>query len=166
MGALGMMGENGNRLAFANLLENLYKKSAGPHAGPNLRIGGNSADESCFRANQQKKMPNACDFIINTSQLLAYKKFASSTAHAANISFVIDTNFGLSPDPTVRAFAGVYRLSFRATRTFLSSLMFAIHCINRNCHTYCGLRRITDPFTCSLSSSLGLSLLPLATSLH
>eukprot|EP00041_Stephanoeca_diplocostata_P032809 m.1062510 g.1062510 ORF g.1062510 m.1062510 type:complete len:503 (-) comp24215_c0_seq18:1654-3162(-) len=110
MGALGMMGEDGDRVAFANLLEELYKKSSGAHAGPNLRIGGNSADESCFRKTLRQKMPDGCSFFINETQLLAYKRFASSTAHAANVSFVIDTNFGLSPDPSVVAVGHVAAL--------------------------------------------------------
>ena len=35
----------------ATLLAHLYETTPAPHAGPVLRIGGNSADSSCFESN-------------------------------------------------------------------------------------------------------------------
>jgi hypothetical protein len=46
--ALGMMGSDGRNAAFASLLQQLHGQTVGPHAGPNLRLGGNSADQTCF----------------------------------------------------------------------------------------------------------------------
>eukprot|EP01047_Picozoa_sp_COSAG01_P111896 COSAG01_NODE_40666_length_461_cov_0.569061_1_plen_122_part_10 len=38
------------RQSYAQLLRNLHSLSSGPHAGPTLRLGGNSAEETCFVA--------------------------------------------------------------------------------------------------------------------
>ena len=48
--ALKMMGAAGESAPFAQALRNLHALTPGDHAGPVLRIGGNSADDSCFVA--------------------------------------------------------------------------------------------------------------------
>ena len=45
---LKMMGSNGTKASFAQALRNLHQLTPGAHAGPVLRLGGNSADDSCF----------------------------------------------------------------------------------------------------------------------
>ena len=47
-----MIGRAGGKPShsYAQLLRNLYSLSAGPHAGPTLRLGGNSAEQTCFVA--------------------------------------------------------------------------------------------------------------------
>lgn len=48
-----------------------------------------------------------CTATINLTTLQAYRTFAETTAAAANISFVIDTNFGLTADPRLVATAHI-----------------------------------------------------------
>ena len=79
----------------AVLLSHLAATTPAPHAGPVLRIGGNSADESCFESNV-----TGCNHIITSDELKHYKAFAAT---APNVSFVVDVNFGRSPDPTLAA---------------------------------------------------------------
>jgi hypothetical protein len=81
------------------LLQNLFSLTAGPHAGPNVRIGGNSADESCFV--EDGPLPSGCHHRITSKDLPFYKSFAASAAGQGglNASFVIDVNFGRSPSP-------------------------------------------------------------------
>jgi hypothetical protein len=96
-GVLGMIGEKGSSTPFAQMLRNLYELTPSPHPGPVMRLGGNSADGSCFKTNQT--LPPQCKYVITGQDLAAYKVFASNTANDCNVSYVIDTNFGLSPDP-------------------------------------------------------------------
>jgi hypothetical protein len=95
---LHMIGATGNSSALATLLGDLYGATAGEHAGPTLRLGGNSADDSCWHTEAPAHGSN-CTYAIGPADLQAYLAFASTTAAAANISYIIDTNFGLSADP-------------------------------------------------------------------
>ena len=78
------------RQAYAQLLANLHSQSGGPHPGPTLRFGGNSAEESCYAATGIPP-PNSshCTHKITAQDLSAYRRFAEI---APNISYVIDTN--------------------------------------------------------------------------
>jgi hypothetical protein len=97
-GVLDMIGERGNSSALAALLRHLYRATSPPHAGPTLRLGGNSADDSCWHT-AAPAHAQACGYIIGDADLAAYIAFAEDTAKEANVSYIIDTNFGLSPDP-------------------------------------------------------------------
>ena len=96
---LDMIGTKGGEQRFAQVLRNL-DLTPGAHGGPVLRLGGNSADSSCFQAaDNPAGMPPGCRYTITDSDLIAYTRFAEDTAKDLNISYVIDTNFGISPDP-------------------------------------------------------------------
>ena len=95
---LHMIGATGNSTALAMLLGGLHNATEGSHAGPTLRLGGNSADDSCWHTEAPAHGSN-CTYAIGPADLEAYLAFASTTAAAANVSYIIDTNFGLSPDP-------------------------------------------------------------------
>ena len=99
-----MIGISGNSSALATVLHHLYALTARPHAGPTLRLGGNSADESCWHT-VAPAYSAKCSYSIQDADLDAYVTFANTTAAAANVSFIIDTNFGLSPDPHAVAVA-------------------------------------------------------------
>lgn len=88
------------RQSYAQLLRNLHSLSAGPHAGPTLRLGGNSAEETCFVA-AGATLPNSthCVQKVTPADLGAYRRFATI---APNISYVIDTNL-MQGDPAVGA---------------------------------------------------------------
>ena len=57
-------------------------------AGPLLRIGGNSADDTCFQQAGGAPLPpgGAGEETFNLSTLEAYRVFAASTAKLANVS--------------------------------------------------------------------------------
>ena len=93
---LKFLGSAGNNTAVAQLLRNLAAFTPSPHPGPVLRLGGNSADRSCWGSVQP-----SCSFEITRQQLDAYRAFATTAAADVNVSYVIDTNFGRSPDPHV-----------------------------------------------------------------
>ena len=99
-----MIGLAGNRTSLANVLHHLYALTARPHAGPTLRLGGSSADESCWHT-VAPAYGAVCSYAIQDADLNAYVTFAKSTAASANVSFIIDTNFGASPDPHAVAVA-------------------------------------------------------------
>ena len=110
-GVLGMIGTDGNEKRFAQLLRNL-DLTPGPHSGPVLRLGGNSADSSCFQpADNPGSLPPGCRYKITDADLNAYARFAEETAKDLNISFVIDTNFGISSDPALVALPHVRSLA-------------------------------------------------------
>ena len=79
----------------AALLAHLYETTPAPHAGPVLRIGGNSADSSCFESNA-----SGCKHAIQRDELQNYATFAKI---APNISYVVDVDLGRSPDPALAA---------------------------------------------------------------
>ena len=79
----------------ATLLAHLYETTPAPHAGPVLRIGGNSADSSCFESNA-----SGCKHAIQRDELQNYATFAKI---APNISYVVDVDLGRSPDPALAA---------------------------------------------------------------
>ena len=83
---------------FAQALRNLHALTPGNHAGPVLRIGGNSADDSCFVAQGAPPPPAAlCRYNITAAvDLAAYRTFAARTARDANVSFVIDVNITIT----------------------------------------------------------------------
>lgn len=111
-GVLKMIGENGTNAALGQLLRNLYHTTLGAHAGPVLRLGGNSADGSCYASDiSGQQLPAKCKYAITAKDLAAYKTFALQTAKDCNISYVIDTNFGLSPDPRTVALAHVQAIT-------------------------------------------------------
>ena len=96
----GAGGSNPPRRSYAQLLRNLHDLSAGPHAGPTLRLGGDSAEETCFVA-AGAAPPNSphCSHNVTAADLDAYRRFAEI---APNISYVIDTNL-VQGDPAVGA---------------------------------------------------------------
>lgn len=105
--ALAMIGANGTKASFAQLLANLVNRdeSAGTAAaGPVLRVGGNSADESCLKVNPGGDQDySGCGYNISSVDFAAYLQFASVTAAQTNMSFVLDTNFGRSSNPHAQA---------------------------------------------------------------
>jgi hypothetical protein len=98
-GVLHMIGEGGATTSLANLLHHLYALTAGAHPGPTLRFGGNSADDSAWVTDKAPPLPDGISYGITAQDLAAYTRFAGETARAANVSFIIDTNFGTSADP-------------------------------------------------------------------
>ena len=98
-GALEMIGSRGNSSALAAVLHHLYSATAPPHEGPTLRIGGNSADNSCWHTAASGHTKLQCRYVIQDADLEAYITFAAVTAKKANVSYIIDTNFGLTADP-------------------------------------------------------------------
>lgn len=105
---MGMIGTaNAPRHALAQALRNMADLTAGPHAGPILRLGGNSADSSCWhtvssggtctrtRDHVTTSFP-CCAYNITEKDLDAYAAFAKI---APNITYVIDTDLGAGPDP-------------------------------------------------------------------
>ena len=92
---LAMLGSTGNSTPMAQCLRNLASLTPQPHAGPVLRLGGNSADKSCF---DDSSTPG-CAHRITKEELAAYKEFAHGVGADLNVSYVIDTNFGVSADP-------------------------------------------------------------------
>ena len=89
---------DGRNAPLGVLLRHLRDLTAGPHAGPTLRLGGNSADDSAY-LNRSEVLPPGIDYAIGEKDLDAYVTFGSETAREANVTFIIDTNFGTSPDP-------------------------------------------------------------------
>eukprot|EP01052_Picozoa_sp_SAG31_P046198 SAG31_NODE_8736_length_1397_cov_1.622496_2_plen_153_part_01 len=94
---LHMIGEAGGSNGLATLLAHFYDLTAGPHAGPTLRFGGNSADDSAWLPGAAGgPLPEGISYAISEKDLDAYATFAGQTAAKANISIIIDTNFGTS----------------------------------------------------------------------
>jgi hypothetical protein len=105
---LGMIGTaSAPRHALAQALKNMAELTAGPHPGPILRLGGNSADSSCWHTvnsggtctrtrDHVKTSSPCCAYNITEKDLEAYAEFAKI---APNISYVIDTDLGAGPDP-------------------------------------------------------------------
>lgn len=94
-------GDGQPRDSYAQLMRNLHGLSgAEGHPGPVLRIGGNSAEDSCFVA-AGAPPPNLthCVQNITMADLNAYRRFAEI---APNVTYVIDTNL-MQGDPTVAA---------------------------------------------------------------
>ena len=79
---------------YARLLSHLHGATHGSHAGPVIRIGGDSADQSCWapRPPGSTADETQCARNISSADLLAYRAFAEAAGPSANISFVIDTN--------------------------------------------------------------------------
>ena len=98
-GVLKMIGAAGDSAPLATLLRHLHDLTPGPHPGPTLRFGGNSADNSAWLDHPDAPLPTGCNYGITQRDLSAYVNFASRTAAAANVSLIIDTNFGTSTDP-------------------------------------------------------------------
>ena len=86
--------------AVANLLRELRNLTPGAHPGPVLRIGGGSADSSCYVPSGP--MPPGCGQRITLDDLRGYARFAE-TESDLNVSFVLDVNFGRSTDPHLAA---------------------------------------------------------------
>ena len=80
-------------------LRNFYNLTSGAHEGPNIRIGGDSSDSSCWRSESFLPKSRQCDCSYNISQddIHLYQSFH---AQAPNVTFVLGTNFGCSPTPT------------------------------------------------------------------
>jgi len=89
---LKMLGPTGESAPLATLLRHLHALTAGAHAGPTLRLGGNSADDSAWLgAAPVKPLPAGISYQILPADLAAYTTFAAKTAAAANVSIIIDT---------------------------------------------------------------------------
>ena len=80
----------------ATLLRELRSLTPGAQPGPVLRIGGGSADASCFV--DAGPMPLGCGHRITRADLAEYAAFAAREPDL-NLSYVIDVNFGRSPSP-------------------------------------------------------------------
>eukprot|EP00659_Diplonema_papillatum_P002609 gene2609-4048_t len=92
--ARGFIGENGTDSGYAQLLKNLRAVSEAVGDEPTvLRIGGNSADDSCWGGGSPQ-----CTYNITEADLAAYKAF-TSTVEGFSVRFVLGVNFGLSTDP-------------------------------------------------------------------
>lgn len=95
-----MLGSPGRpRVALAQALANLARMTPGAHEGAVVRVGGNSADESCWlpRAGAQPVAPVgcSCSYNITSVDLDTYRSFAAEAARlGANVSFVLNTNLG------------------------------------------------------------------------
>ena len=74
--------------SYAQLLRNLHALSGGAHAGPVIRVGGDSAEQTCFVDSEHPPAPG-CTRNLTLADLGAYRRFAEI---APNISYVIDTN--------------------------------------------------------------------------
>ena len=83
----------------ASLLRELRRLTPGRHPGPVLRLGGGSADASCF---VEGPMPPGCGHRITRADLAGYAAFAHKESDL-NLSFVIDVNFGRSTSPDLAA---------------------------------------------------------------
>ena len=105
-GVLSMIGESGDSAPLAQLLRNWASLTPPPPAGPVLRFGGNSPDKSCFGT----EAPAGFSVKIERAPPDAYEHFARATAADVNVSYVIDANFGVSPDPHLVATAHVEAL--------------------------------------------------------
>ena len=90
-GIIPYIGPNGDNVTYAQALRNL--KLGG--LGPILRIGGNSADYTCYSTG---KVPG-CTRNVTDDDLNAYKHFADGPAKDLNLKYVIDTDFGMVTDP-------------------------------------------------------------------
>jgi hypothetical protein len=87
------------RAALAQALANMARMTPGAHEGAVLRIGGNSADESCWLPEHGGRpiAPPSCNCAYNLTSvdLDAYRSFAALARNlGANVSFVLDTNLG------------------------------------------------------------------------
>lgn len=82
-------------------MRNLHSLSGSAgHPGPVIRIGGNSAEDSCFVPDGHA-LPalTHCVQNITMADLVAYRRFAEVSP---NCTFVIDTNL-MQGDPAVAA---------------------------------------------------------------
>ena len=86
--------------SVATLLRELRALSPGAHPGPVVRVGGGSADSSCFVP--VGPMPTGCGYRITHAALAEYGAFAAREADL-NVSYVVDVNFGRSPSPELAA---------------------------------------------------------------
>ena len=95
-----MLGSPGRpRVALANALANMARMTPGAHEGAVVRVGGNSADESCWlpRSAERPVAPSGCrcSYNITSVDLDTYRSFAAEAAKlGANVSFVLNTNLG------------------------------------------------------------------------
>eukprot|EP01060_Flectonema_neradi_P034820 TRINITY_DN6235_c0_g1_i1.p1 TRINITY_DN6235_c0_g1~~TRINITY_DN6235_c0_g1_i1.p1 ORF type:complete len:573 (+),score=74.29 TRINITY_DN6235_c0_g1_i1:770-2488(+) len=96
-GMMEFIGPNGTRRSYAQALKNLRKSegSTDSYRGPIVRIGGNSADASCWESVASAK----CSYNITQADFDAYKTFVKETAADVNTRLVLDVNMGLSADP-------------------------------------------------------------------
>ena len=106
------------RAALARGLANFARMTPGPHEGPVLRIGGNSADSSCWlpEVGGPPILPAAacsCGYNLTTADLDTYRAFANLASDlGANVSFVLDTNLGCgSPALAAAHIAAISRAS-------------------------------------------------------
>jgi len=87
---------------YARLLRHLHEATTdstggggGGHAGPVIRIGGDSADNSCWWPRPEGSRPDEAQCKqgnITAVDLQVYKAFALAAGPGANLSYVIDTN--------------------------------------------------------------------------
>ena len=94
-----------------NALRNLHQTTAGSHAGPVIRVGGNSADNWCFHSTTSTHPPPVnCSGTFNETTVQRQLAFAKQ-AQTIDAKFVIDVNFGLTADPAVVAVPHVRALT-------------------------------------------------------
>eukprot|EP01064_Diplonema_japonicum_P030699 TRINITY_DN528_c11_g1_i1.p1 TRINITY_DN528_c11_g1~~TRINITY_DN528_c11_g1_i1.p1 ORF type:complete len:566 (+),score=112.48 TRINITY_DN528_c11_g1_i1:62-1759(+) len=117
---LQYLGESGEMGQYAQVLKNLRDKSgAGPASPTILRWGGNSADRSCYNGGSAM-----CEYNITSNDIVAYKTFAATTAkqRSVDVAYVVDVNFGMSPDPEKYAVPHVASLTQHALWPFVDSI--------------------------------------------
>ena len=80
-------------------LRNFYDLTSGVHEGPNIRIGGDSSDSSCWKSESSLPKSGQCDcsYYISQDDIHLYQSFH---AKSPNATFVLGTNFACSPTPT------------------------------------------------------------------
>ena len=109
------------RRAMAQALLNFADMTPGPHEGPVLRLGGNSADSACWHAAAGLPAPPppqgdhpgyrggggdlcACGYNVTGADLAAYRAFAALTPRL-NASFVLGGNLACGDAPRSAALA-------------------------------------------------------------
>lgn len=104
----GMVGNatQGPRKSFVNLMNNL-KAAAQSAAGPELRIGGNSADTSAYVPNVNQPLPNGTTYRITNADFAAYAAavplWAGTITPGVNFRFPDTTAYPLAHAQAVAA---------------------------------------------------------------
>ncbi len=86
------------RRPYMQLLANLQNTSSGESTNMVLRVGGNSADNSCW---DTANLSAACRYNYTQRDLDTYEAFAAAaaTGYEINVSFVVGTNLGGLDNP-------------------------------------------------------------------
>ena len=81
--------------AVSNVLLAIFTMTGSPHEGPVIRIGGNSADRSCWRDYAPRPAGCRCDYEIGPEDLTRLEEFRGFPGSTKlNATFVFGVNFG------------------------------------------------------------------------